>query len=248
MLLQACLNGSRMRGEHPALPLMPEDLARDAQRVVSAGAQALHIHPRNAEGLQSLAYEDIAAALMAIRQCCPNLPCGVSTARWIEPDVSRRLQQIQGWTVQPDYVSVNFSEPGAEDLCAHFLSTQVGIEAGIWSVADARRLLTLGLANRCLRILIEPQEAVMEAALATVEAILQVLDEGEVGTPRLLHGDADEIVWPMLEVAFARGYETRIGLEDTLTLPDGRRAIDNADLVAFAVSRARPLELPEPRL
>jgi hypothetical protein len=88
MLLQACLNGSRMPGEHSALPLTPEDLARDAQRVVSAGAQALHIHPRNAEGLQSLAHEDIAAALMAIRQCCPGLSCGVSTARWIEPDVS----------------------------------------------------------------------------------------------------------------------------------------------------------------
>jgi uncharacterized protein (DUF849 family) len=173
MLLQACLNGSRMPGEHPALPLSPEDLARDAERVVAAGAQALHIHPRNAQGMQSLAHEDIAAAITAIRHSCPSLPCGMSTARWIEPDVGRRLQQIQGWTVQPDFASVNFSEPGAEDLCAHFLSTQVGIEAGIWCVADAQRLLTWGLADRCLRILIEPQEANMEAALVTRVTLAQ---------------------------------------------------------------------------
>jgi uncharacterized protein (DUF849 family) len=217
-----------------------------------AGAQALHIHPRNAEGLQSLPHEDIAAAITAIRQSCPGLPCGVSTARWIEPDVWRGLQQIQGWTVQLDFASVNFSEPGAEDLCAHFLSTQVSIEAGIWSVADSHRLLAWGLADRRLRMLNEPQEAVMEAALETVEAILRVLDEAPVRTLKLVHADADEIVWPMLEMALVGGHETRIGLEDTLTLPDGRRAIDNAELVAFAVGPARQLGLPffdrEPRL
>src|SRR5215468_1200771 len=48
MLLQACLNGSRTPGEHPALPISPLELARDAQRVIAAGAHALHIHPRNA--------------------------------------------------------------------------------------------------------------------------------------------------------------------------------------------------------
>ncbi len=35
--------------------------------------------------------------------------------------------------------------------------------------------------------------------------------------------------------AFARGYDTRIGLEDTLTLPDGRQAADNAALVRVAM-------------
>ena len=52
MLIQACLNGSRTLGEHPALPITPQELARDAQRVVAAGARALHIHPRNTQGVQ----------------------------------------------------------------------------------------------------------------------------------------------------------------------------------------------------
>ena len=37
-MLQACLNGSRAAGEHPALPLTPEQLAADARACVDAGA------------------------------------------------------------------------------------------------------------------------------------------------------------------------------------------------------------------
>jgi uncharacterized protein (DUF849 family) len=239
MLLQACLNGSRKPGEHPALPLTAQELAQDAQRVVAVGAGALHIHPRNAQGEQSLDAQNIAAALLAIRARCPGVPVGVSTALWIEPDVERRLQQIQRWTVLPDYASVNFSEPGTAELCEHLLSRRVGIEAGIWSVEDAYLLLKLGLADRCLRILIEVQEAEVEAAQAAAEAILRCLDERNVRCPRLLHGDATLTVWPMLEMALRRGYDTRIGLEDTLTLPDGQLARDNAELVALAVRKAQ---------
>jgi uncharacterized protein (DUF849 family) len=241
MLLQACLNGSRTPGEHPALPITPQELARDAQRVIAAGAHALHIHPRNPRGEQSLAQEDIATALIAIRERCPGIPVGVSTALWIEPDAGRRLQQIQAWAVLPDFASVNFSEPGTAELCRHLLSCHVGVEAGIWTVEDAHLLLNLGLADRCLRVLIELQEQEVGAALATAEAIVQCLDEGNVHLPRLLHGDADATTWPMLEVALEHGYDTRIGLEDTLTLADGQMAKDNAELVAHAVRKAQQM-------
>lgn len=40
-------------------------------------------------------------------------------------------------------------------------------------------------------------------------------------------------------ISFLRyGYDTRIGLEDTLALPDGSLAPGNAELIALAVSRA----------
>jgi uncharacterized protein (DUF849 family) len=38
-------------------------------------------------------------------------------------------------------------------------------------------------------------------------------------------------------VAARRGYDTRIGLEDALTLPDGSAAKGNEELVAEAVKR-----------
>jgi uncharacterized protein (DUF849 family) len=217
-------------------------LALDAQRVVAAGARALHIHPRDAQGVQSLDAQDIANAVLAIREACPSVPVGVSTASWIEPNVERRLEQIQSWVTLPDYVSLNFSEPGVAELCDHFLSTGVGIEAGIWSVTDARLLLQLGFADRCLRILIEVQEPALDAAQVTAEAIIHCLDAGHVRSPRrLLHGETGAVAWPMLEMALQRGYDTRIGFEDTLTLPDGRLARDNAELVIAAINMAQQI-------
>ena len=62
-MLQACLNGNRDKVFHGATPLTPRELAVDARAVVEAGAEQLHIHPRDAEGRESLHPDDTAAAM-----------------------------------------------------------------------------------------------------------------------------------------------------------------------------------------
>jgi uncharacterized protein (DUF849 family) len=241
MLIKACLNGARPPGSHPALPLTPEALAREAAAAVRAGAGALHMHPRGADGRESLDATVIGAAVTGVRAACPGVPVGVSTGAWIEPDPARRLAAVRAWRVQPDFASVNFSEDGAETVAEALLAAAVGVEAGLWSEADARRLLASGLAERCVRLLIEPvRQPGLDEALAITEAILRVLDEAGVRAPRLLHGGGD-LAWPLLEEALRRGLDTRIGLEDTLTLPDGDQAADNAALVAAACAMAAQL-------
>ncbi len=237
MLIKACLNGSREPGDHPALPLLPNELARETQRSVNAGAGAVHIHPRRADGAMTLAAQECDAAVAAIRKQCPGVPLGVTTAAWIEPDEKQRLRLIQAWTVLPDFASVNFSESGTPDLCAALLTKGIGVEAGLSNAEDAQLLLKMGITDRCLRILIEPVEEEFEPTLAVVEAIEHVLNEAKVQLPRLLHG-SDATAWPLLGVALQRGYDTRIGLEDTLLLPDGRQARDNAELVTLAYQQA----------
>jgi uncharacterized protein (DUF849 family) len=51
--------------------------------------------------------------------------------------------------------------------------------------------------------------------------------------PFLLHGE-DAAAWPVLRLALREGLQTRIGLEDVLTGPDGERVDGNADLVRAA--------------
>ena len=238
MLIQACLNGFREPGVHPMLPVSAEELARDAVLVVAAGARALHIHPRDSTGRQSLGASDQAAALIAIRARCPNIPIGVSTAFMIEPDVELRLRRVREWTILPDFASVNFDEPGVADLCHTLFERGIGIEVGLSQVEDVEVLHQLGLAERCLRILIELDEQEPADALATTAGIIHALDKRQIQSPRLLHG-FDATTWPVLEAAIHYGYDTRIGLEDTLALPDGSLAQGNADLVAQAVSKAR---------
>ena len=238
MLLKACLNGTRQPGEHPELPLSAEDLARDAQDAIAAGAGTLHVHPRD-DGTETLAAHAVGEALIAIRATCPGTPVGVSTGAWIEPDIGRRVAVIRSWDVRPDFASVNFAEAGASDVCAALDEIGVGMEAGIWSPSDARLLLARGLADRCLRVMIElVLEQTTDDALATAQAIERVLDDANIWAPLLLHGE-EATAWPMLDYALTRRYDIRIGLEDTLILPDGRRARDNAQLVTVAKARAR---------
>ena len=61
--------------------------------------------------------------------------------------------------------------------------------------------------------------------------------------PVLLHG-LDESCWPLLEHAGACGVQTRIGMEDTLRLPDGSTPPGNAELVAAAVQSAQSVGAP----
>jgi uncharacterized protein (DUF849 family) len=230
MLLQAALNGPSTKADHPAVPLSVDELARDAAACVAAGAGALHLHPRDREGRERLDASVVDAVVAGVRAA--GVPVGVSTGAWIEPDLERRVALVAAWT-EPDYASVNLSEPGAERVMRALLDAGVGIEAGVWSVEDAERLAATGLADRLVRVLIEPVEVGAADAVAVVSAIHDALDRLGIVAPRLQHGDG-EATWVLLRDALLRGLDTRIGLEDTQYEPDGTRASGNEALVRAA--------------
>jgi uncharacterized protein (DUF849 family) len=233
MLLQATLNGDLTTAAHPAVPVTIEALAHDAAACVAAGAGAIHLHPRDADGRERLDAEVVDAVVGAVRDAC-GVPVGVSTGAWIEPDLERRIALVGAWRA-PDYASVNVSERGAARLMEALLAAGVGIEAGVWTVEDADRLAATGLAQEVTRVLVEPVEVPDGEAIALVDAIHQALDDHGIGAPRLQHGDG-EATWTLLADAVRRGIDTRIGLEDTLHEPDGTRTSGNAALVHAARS------------
>jgi uncharacterized protein (DUF849 family) len=213
-----------------------EHLAADAKAVVAAGAGAIHVHPRDASGGESLRSADVAQAVEAARPA--GVPVGVTTGAWVVPDVGERLEMIAAWTVLPDFASVNLHEDGALQVAELLIARGIGVEAGVWTAASAADFARSGLAPSCLRVLIEPMDREVPAALATVRAIEAVV--GDLGVPRLLHG-FQTTAWPMLDEALRRGYDSRMGLEDTLVLPDGSPAPGNAELVRVAHSRVRTM-------
>ena len=237
MLIKACLNGSRRPDEHEALPLSPTALANDAYECQQAGAAAVHIHPRGMGGRETLEPDACAAAIEAIRDQCPGLPIGLTTGLWIVGNSARRQALIESWTVLPDFCSVNFAEPGTEELGDLLLNKGIAVEAGLSSIADARIFVASPLRERCLRVLIEIEPGGPDDPVKTAAAIIRILDAGGVHLPRLQHG-LGSCAWPILRDALARGYDVRIGLEDTLTLRDNSRAAGNADLVASVAQLA----------
>ena len=98
-MLKACLNGGRSREEDPAVPITPEAIAADAARCAALGAGAVHVHPRDQAGRESLADHAISATVAAIRSAVPGLPVGVSTGDWIEPRPQARIDAIRSWSV-----------------------------------------------------------------------------------------------------------------------------------------------------
>jgi len=175
VLLKACLNGARRADEHPALPLTVDAMVADAAACVAAGAGAIHLHPRDADGRESLAADVVDDTVRRVRAAC-GVPVGVATGAWVEPDPERRAALVGAWTA-PGFASVNLSEPGAEAVMRALLDRGlVGIEAGVWSVADAERLAATGLAGALTRVLVEVIDVPREAAPGAARAIDAALD------------------------------------------------------------------------
>jgi uncharacterized protein (DUF849 family) len=233
MLIEAALNGGRSAAEHPAIPMSPAELGAATAESAQAGAGAVHFHVRGADGRESLAAADVARAVTALRS--HGMPFGISTGAWIISDPARRMAAIEEWTALPDFVSINFDEDGAAELGFFLLRRNVGLEAGVANAFAAEQLVVSGLGNRCLRVMFEPREQIAADAMAAVVRAEAVLDAGSVRVPRLLHG-VNATAWPLAIAARARGYDTRIGFEDTLTLPSGRVAASNGELVRAALT------------
>lgn len=245
VLIECALNGGRTRAQHPSVPCTPQELADSAREAVAAGARAAHFHVRDRDGHESLEADDVARAVEAVRAGIPGTPFGVSTGAWIVPNVRARHEKVAQWKVLPPFASVNFNEEGGIALAELLLSRGVGIEAGVGSPQAVEALVASGLANRCLRVMFEPEQQDLNAALEAVECLEKALDHAGVKTPRLLHG-LNRTAWDLIDAAVKRGYDTRIGFEDILTLPDGTQAPSNAALIVEAARRARRSSMHTP--
>jgi len=229
--VKACINGARTPEQHSNLPVTPDQLASAALDAHRAGAKAVHMHPKTADGVDSLEATVVGAAVSAVRHAVPGLPLGVTTGAWALPDPGARLRAVAEWSELPDFASVNWHEPGSEELAELLLGRGVGVEAGIFHAEAAAAWSASPLAMHCLRVMIELQG---DGDVATADELISQVTAAGSPAPILLHG-YDESCWPLLEHAGRRGTQTRIGMEDTLRLPDGSLAPGNAELISAAV-------------
>lgn len=247
--IKVCLNGGRGRAEHPGVPITAPELARSAAEAVAAGAEAVHLHPRGADGAESLAAGDVGAAVAAVRRACPGTPVGVSTGLWISGgNVAVRRAAMAGWAdlpaaARPDFASVNAHESGMADVLEMLGRAGVAAEAGVWSAAAAREVVAAGPGAGWLRILVEVVGIPAAEAVAVAEDILGQLDPATVTAPILLHGEG-AACWPLVRHSARLGLPTRIGFEDTTTGPDGQTVASNAELVRLALAAWTAARLP----
>ena len=241
--LKVCLNGKRSRAEHPAVPVTPAELAADAAAAVAAGAEAVHLHARGADGRESVQAADVGAAVAAVREACPVTPVGVSTGLWITGgDPAARHDAVAGWAglavpARPDFASVNVCEDGWAEVTGLLAQAGIAVEAGVWTVADVTAAAAASpIPGRLLRVMVEVSNVTAGQATEVAWDILSALDRSALrAAPRLLHGEQAGC-WPLIAYAGRLGLATRIGLEDTLAGPDGEPVSGNAELVRHALA------------
>jgi uncharacterized protein (DUF849 family) len=226
MAVMACLNGGRTRAEHPGVPVSAGELAADAIAVQAAGAFAVHVHPTDRRGVQTVDARTCDAAIAAIRAAAPRLPIGVSTSAAINPDPFARAAAVAAWRQQPDFVSVNLSELGWAGIARAALHSGIAIEAGLAAAADAEELRRSPFAHQILRALVE-----VDGGAEDARAIAELLPPS---VAQLWHGFGAG-TWEVIAAAGAAGIDVRVGLESVLVLPDGSTAADNAELVCAAI-------------
>ena len=111
VVIEAALNGSRPRSDHPGIPVSPAELAREGRRCADAGATVLHVHARDDAGTWSSDPGLYAEIILALRAAVPGTllsitslrPAGVAVA-----EVVRLLEVLAGdAATRPDLISVN---------------------------------------------------------------------------------------------------------------------------------------------
>lgn len=236
-MLQACLNGN---ASGAGVPVTPAALAADAAVAFDLGLRHVHLHPRGAEGAETLQQRPTDAAITACRKATPEMSIGIGTGAWIAPGPKGRMDDLAGWRSLPDYVSVNLNEPDALEVMTLMGRRGIGVEVGIWSDADAARFCGLGLPPQT-RILIEmPDADDVDPEIDRIRARLITAGRTE---PVLLHGEGVS-AWPCLRRAAREGFSSRIGFEDCDHLPDGTAATNNASLISAAVEIFRDAGRP----
>ncbi len=104
------------------MPVTPSEVAAATVAAVAAGADAVHVHPKDVSGADSLDAAAVAAVVEAVREASPATPLGITTGAWAAGSPAERIAAIDRWEVLPDFVSINWHEAGAADLAVQLLS------------------------------------------------------------------------------------------------------------------------------
>jgi uncharacterized protein (DUF849 family) len=236
-MIQCALNGGYDRADHPNVPVTLEEIVADAVACHAAGARSVHVHPRSpTDRTETLAADVHDAVVAAIREAAPELEISCSTQKDIDlGGAADRAAAVAAWRSPPDVVSLNLAEVGAVDLGGVLIECGIGIEAGLFTLADAGTLLAAPWAAAVRRVLVE---TIFEHDDRSAVELARAVDSrvAELGRPRLWHGDG-RANWAVVDAGLAAGVDVRVGLEDALVGRDGEIAPGNAGQVADVFAR-----------
>lgn len=231
-------NGARRtKADHPALPVSIADTVETARLCRAVGADALHLHVRDAKGghtLDSGLYRE-ALAEMAIR--VPGMPVQITTEAVGLYDVPAQLHCLT--TVQPRWASIAVRETArdmalAPKLYAACAEQNTRVQHIVYDAADVALLLDW------------QGQGIVQRGQGDILVVLGRYTEGQVSSPNdlapFLAVLPPAAAWMVcafgpnehacLAAAAAKGAGVRVGFENSMTNAAGQVHADNAASVA----------------
>lgn len=233
MLIKIALNGARSKRQNQFVPQSLNEIEKEVKLLSEYGNNVFHIHCYDEYGRESLKPDDVNILVSLVKNISSDIQIGISSGDWIEPDLEKRKSYINAWDNIPDFISVNMIEDDAIEISKLLISKGVKIESGLNEKRAAELFAESDLVKDCYRILIEPEPEVLSSAIETINEIENVLDKHKIKIPRLLHG-FNAVSWEILKEAKKRGYDSRIGMEDTIYTENGVMVKSNLELIQFA--------------
>ena len=244
--LMVAPNGARRgRGDHPALPVTPQQTAEAAAACFAAGAQELHLHVRDDEGRHSLDAGRYGEALAAVQEGVPGMAVQITTESAGIYDVAAQLACLEA--LRPAAASVSVREmaqdPGLA-ACAYAVCQEAGTRVqhilyGPSCIAQLRRWYRDGVIPESMRDAIFVLGKYSPPVLARPEGLAVFRDataDLRLNWAVCAFGRYEQAC---LLAAVAAGGDARIGFENNIETPEGGLLADNAASVAAFVQAAR---------
>jgi uncharacterized protein (DUF849 family) len=271
-ILTCALNGVLTNPAQHKVPVTPAEMAAAARGAFNEGAAVMHIHFRDQRpGLGHLPTWDpgIAGEIAdAIRAACPGVIINQTTGI-TGPDVSGPIACLA--RLRPEIAACNagslnylkLKEDGAwawppmlfdnpvpkiKAMLDAMAETGARPEFECFDLGIVRSVdmyVRNGMAQSAQYNFVQGVASGMPVDKDALNLCIKYAAPGAVWQATLI-GRAE--IWPVHQEAAARGGMLRTGLEDTFYLPDGRRAENNAALIAALATCARQAgrEIAEP--
>ncbi|MFY0616549.1 MAG: 3-keto-5-aminohexanoate cleavage protein [Shimia sp.] len=244
-------NGAR-RGskDHPALPVTIVELVQTAKACFNAGADEIHLHVRDDQGVHTLDPGRYREAISAIHESVPEMAIQVTTEAAGLFEVPDQLHTLR--VLVPKAASISVREIARDTHLAHAvygLTREAGIHVQhiLYDAQDAAQLSVwqkAGLIDRdgCDVLLVlgqyaPPRVAQVEELPPFLKAALPLCESWMI----CAFGHTEHEV---AKSAMALGGNIRIGFENNFYRPDGELALDNAENIFRAVEAAKSLARP----
>jgi len=248
LIITVAPNGARRgKADHPAIPLSPDEIGREAARCRETGAAMIHLHVRDADGRHTLDPDAYRAAIAAVRrEAGPDLLIQATTEAVGIYTAEQQMAAMRA--LRPEAFSAAVRElvpdAGAEAAAAGFLAEQARsgtlVQHILYDAADVARFDDL------------MRRGVIPETNAGVLFVLGRYTAGQQSDPRdllpFLNAWTRPLPWAVcafgrreaacMAAAAALGGHVRVGFENNMDLPDGTRAPDNAALVSAVATLA----------